>query len=121
MKHRPYAIRTHPNRTKSIRCLTCGRTSFDEDDVYYRYCRSCGFLGDEIRWRWAQARDQLEKIVAVAGRYKKTKRIGGETWHAVPTERIATEGLKGHEIEFFPLWSNEHEKPSEKPTTSSSN
>lgn len=109
-QNRPYSIRTHPDRTRSIRCLTCHRTSFDEDDVYYRYCAQCGFLGDEVRWKWIDARAYLRQIVNAVGRYKKVKKLGGETWHAVPTERIATEGLKGGEVEYFPLWTEEHEK-----------
>jgi len=112
MKNRPYLITTNPDFPKYIRCLTCNKTSYNPDDIYYRFCTRCGFLGDEVRWKWgeASAREYLKQIVAECGLYKKVRNIGDSTWHAVPTERIATEGVKGYEICHFPIWTDAHEK-----------
>lgn len=103
---RPYSIMVRPDGTARIYCLTCGRKSEDGDDVYFRRCRSCGFLGAKIRQRWDAPGqyEWLKGLCEAVGRYQRVHALSLGTDHAVPTEQVATEGLRGDQISDFPKW-----------------
>lgn len=106
-----YDIIHHDDGTSRISCSTCGKQSSDADDIYFRYCGRCGFLGDPIRQKWnGEGRATLLALCEMFGRYKRVVGPDRRTVHAVPTELISTEGLKPHEIHKFPRWTEEYDK-----------
>lgn len=95
-----------------LSCFRCGTQTEDVDDVYLRHCPKCQFLGPEIRQRWngGEGRRTLLALCATYGRYKRVRCPDRKTWHAVPLERIATEGISGYDVHRFPRWTDEYTK-----------
>jgi ribosomal protein L37E len=111
----PYEIHDNPPR---ITCGQCGSTSYNSNDVYYRYCGACNtFLGPQVRKQWNHKRDfpiteavgyssNLQGMIHLYGAYKKIAGPDG-IWRKVPSERILTQGIKTEELSQFPEWEDE--------------
>lgn len=91
-------------RDGSLLCDTCGRTTHNMEDIYFRYCPGCGLLGNPVRQKWKDSRALLRELCDAFGRYKKVMDSRGDAYR-VPTETILTEGIEEDRLRFcFPDW-----------------